>query len=440
MIELVTTLPPPVEEQLGAHLREVFLEAPFSPEQLRAEASAYCAELDHPFVLVSIPFQENDEITVAIDESRIAEITIEGNRYFTADTLLPQLRAEKGTPIHPRALEQDLAWLNRNPFRSCDLVLSPGIVEGQTNLELSVRDRLPFRPYAGSDNSGTETTSPIRLFGGFQWGDVLRLDHTLSYQFTAAPNPTEFQAHTASYLAPLPWRHLLNVFGTYAQADRLHDAHNRTQGRNWQASLRYQIPIGLRHEFQFGFDYKSLHNAHLLDTSLVNTHDGTVRQLEGRYAFTHLNSHLEAEGFLCQNYAYTRLALQHLFLLPADFSLDILARGQLATTSDLIATEQFALGGYDSIRGYPERFLNVASGLTTSVEAHTPPLLRYATLLLFSDFGYGDSTPLLSAGPGLRLSAAPYFNARLDYGLQLLSTLNRPALSSYLHFSATASY
>ena len=53
----------------------------------------------------------------------------------------------------------------------------------QVKFELNVNDRIPFRPYAGYEDSGTRFTGEDRFLAGFNWGNVFGLDQQLNYQY-----------------------------------------------------------------------------------------------------------------------------------------------------------------------------------------------------------------------------------------------------------------
>lgn len=169
------------------------------------------------------------------------------------------------------SLLDDLNWLNQNPLRRVDLVYERSQEPGRSDIVLRVQDRLPFRAFAGYENTGTETTEQGRTFVGFNWGNALGLDHQLSYQFTSSPgfwnNPTEkprSASHSGSYIIPLPWRHTLTLFGSYSESvpeidDRFHQI-----GRSAQASARYDVPLPgvekITHDLIAGFDWKRSNN------------------------------------------------------------------------------------------------------------------------------------------------------------------------------------
>ncbi len=101
---------------------------------------------------------------------------------------------------------------------------------------------------------------------------------------------------------------------------------------------------------------------------------------------------------------------------------------QLATGA-LLPTEQLALGGNATVRGYPERILLADSGYALSAELSTPTLskdlgpLGRSTIrgIAFLDHGLGwregdGSKSLTGAGLGTRIKLGTFGEGRLDLG------------------------
>ena len=73
------------------------------------------------------------------------------------------------------------------------------------------------------------------------------------------------------------------------------------------------------------------------------------------------------------NYVYGQLTLNRVTRLPLDFTWTV--RGLLQESdANLLPSEQFGLGGYDTVRGYDEREVNGDNGFLLSTEVATPPV------------------------------------------------------------------
>lgn len=464
---------PLLEGQAFETLIEPYLGKPASLKslnQLARDVVLYCREHDQPVVDVFVPEQDvtSGVVQVVVLEGRLGQVRVVGNEHFADDLFLSQVRAEPGGSLSASRLQADVDWLNLNPFRRVDVVFVPGTEPGLTDLELRVADRFPLRLYTGYENTGTPVTDEDRLLAGFNWGNVLGLDHQLGYQFTTSPEPDEFTAHAATYLAPLPWRHTLSIFGSYAETKGEVDDPFDMTGRSWQLGLRYAIPLAspserFDHELRFGLDFKQSNNNLLFGGDQVFDTTTDIAQLVVGYdaALTDdwgvtsagASLFLSPGGLTGNNrtqnyedarvgadpeYAYARFHLERATRLPGDFTWLIRGQAQIAD-DNLLASEQLGLGGFDTIRGYTEREANGDEGFWLSTELRTPPLQparllgleAQDSLQLLTFFDYGMVSPhdalagedehviLASAGVGLRYAISHILSLRYDYGWQL---------------------
>ena len=393
--------------------------------------------------------------------------------------------------INQQSLLNDLDFINRNPLRRANVIYAPGEREGTTDVILNVDDRRPYRLYAGAENTGVPTTDRQRWFTGFNWGNAFGLDHILAYQYTASYDVDKFQAHTAQYIAPLPWHHVLDVFGgaSWVHPD-LEEPSMDSRGFSGQASGRYIIPflLGtyLRQEGIIGFDYKRTNNTiEFTDDFPTFGKNVNLTQFVFIYAGNYeRNSYrLDFEGGLYwspgkwisdqtnkdfgslrpdakNHWVYFLASFSYLQRLPKSFSLFLLAEGQLSS-QNLLPSEQFGLGGYDTIRGYDQRELSTENGLLLSAEARSPALPLFSNIpkvkfsdalqfLIFLDYGYGrykkmlpneqKNQYLIGAGPGIRYTLEPYLTARLDWGIKLHKRPEYGGGNSMVHFAVTGSF
>ncbi|NJK91138.1 MAG: ShlB/FhaC/HecB family hemolysin secretion/activation protein [Blastochloris sp.] len=273
--------------------------------ELNREVVAYYNANDFPVVDVVLPEQDITQgvVQLVVLKGKRGEVKVEGNRWFGSKLLASQIRTGDGQEVRGKKTMADLDWLNRNPFRRVDLVYARGSEVGETDMVLKVQDRFPLRMYAGYENSGNKRTGDNRWFTGFNWGNAFFLDHQLNYQYTTNNETELFSAHSGSYTAPLPWRHILNFFGSFGET-KTDDLIQNVSGRSYQISGRYTIPLPkfqnetftYNQEMAFGFDYKNTNNnlefggVSVLDTvtevnQLVATYQGGLRDPWGSTSF-----------------------------------------------------------------------------------------------------------------------------------------------------------
>jgi len=423
---------------------------------------------------VSLPPQEitGGVLQVLAREGKVGRVQVQGNRWFKSDFLSRQVRAQPGQDIDARQLDNDLEWLNRNPFRQVDLLYAKGSEPGQTDLVLREADQFPLHAYAGYENSGTPVTSVNRLLAGLNWGNVAGYDGKMNYQYMADPAFKWMRAHSGSLIQHLPWRHVVTVFGSYADTHGDMSFPYHLDGFNEQASIRYEVPLpilasaGLRYQQSLvgGFDFKrgnsnlafggmkvfgamtdtlqwSLgYNSSLKDPWGETMLHATLFYSPGRWTDNDTDAiYAQSRADARASYTYGNVELDRTTGLPGDFMLVNRFTFQMSD-SNLLASEQLGFGGYDTIRGYGMRVVNADQGYILRTELRTPPMRVLPRLGLkqledkfqflgFFDFGSGSDrnllvgeapeTVLASVGPGAAYAISTHFSLRADYGWQL---------------------
>lgn len=410
-------------------------------------------------------------VQLAVVEARLGEVRAEGAKWFKAERLAGQVRLKPGDPILSTLLLADLAWLNRNPFRSVDLVYAPGGEDGETDVVLRIDDRFPLRVYGGGEDSGNALTGSNRWFAGVNYGNLWGIDHQINYQWTFNERTDLLSAHSMSYVAPLPWRHIATVYAAYVESSARLPAPFDLSGETAQLSGRYTIPLPeapeargvFEHELEIGYDFKQSTSVLEFGVLGVGGLDTDVQQFVFGYRASLRDkgglTRFEGFGYASpggmgggnddasfalaragaeSSYAYGTVELERLQRLPSGFTA-VLGAGAQFADGNLLPSEQLGLGGYDSVRGYEEREVNVDRGYTLGAEIRTPSLAGIVPtsalgrsdlqLLVFVDHAAGRSVDrlpgeprrysLTSVGPGLRWTVGERFSFRFDYGFQL---------------------
>jgi len=402
------------------------------------------------------------------------------------------VRLTRGDRIESDRLLNDISWMNVNPFRSVQPVFAPGSRDGETDIVLRVEDRFPVRVYTGYEDSGNDLTGEDRWLFGVNWGNAFGLDHQLNYQYTASDDFGSVMAHTASYIAPLPWRHTLQVYAGYTETEAGAAPFN-LEGSFIQAGFRYTVPLPnisrYSQEVFTGFDWKQSDNSLVFGVVPVSETTTDVGQfvvgyrggMPDRYGSTTgqlkvfvspggLFSHQNQSDYVAlrpgidDEYQYGVLELERVTRLPSDVTLANDFTYQMSSEG-LLPSEQMSFGGYNSIRGYDERELNnTDEGWMLRSELRAPafsPLKLMGIqvddelqLLGFWDYGVAwasngnvtrsDGTlarevRMSSAGPGLRYRVNNWMSARVDYGFQLSNNANSP-INGRLHIGLVASF
>jgi len=471
---------------------------------------AYFERIQQPVVTAVVPEQEvrGGVVQILVVKGQMGKVRVQGNRYFQTENLQDDIQLQPGDDLDLRTLTDNVAWMNSNPFRQVDPSLAPGEQPGQTDVVLEVKDRFPIRPFVTYDNFGIQSLGYNRFSTGLSVCDIWTgFDQQLNYQFLSSVDFNALISNSGAYVAALPWQHNFSIFGTYSKANPNTVDSFDQNGYFWQASMRYNIPLptlslleGLdfRHQTYVGYDFKASDtNIFFQGAELPTTSNGLVglyniSQFTLGYSFNWVDpigstsfetvlfgspggmtsnntttAFQNIDGGADAQYIYGKFSLSRIFRLPGDAA--ILLSGQIQQAdSNLMPSESFGIGGYDTVRGYDQRSANGDNAYLGNVEIRTPPIsfwqisgageaVDQLVLLAFFDYGqvlqYSPDTitsenwHLMSVGPGLRYNIGPYFNVRFDWGFQLQQAppgttggVGGPAGTSQAVISASLAY
>ena len=449
-----------------------------------------------PVVNVVVPRQtvRDGVVQFVVTEAKVGKVIVEGAKWFNPDKFKDEVSLREGETVDGDQLQEDVRWLNTNPFRSTDLAFQPGEAPGTTDVILEVNDRMPLRFFFTYDNYGIDLTGKNRLSTGFNFGNLFNLDQQLNFQYTTTTQQifNNLNAYSGSWIVPFPWRNYLTVFGAYAGSQAEIAPNNILQGNSWQVSARYNAPLPMifeyTHEVFGGFDFKQSSNSLVIFNTPIQGGGGfglyNVFQLTAGYSGNIPDpigsTSFEVAGFYSPgglgtlnnqatysqiranadpDYGYGKLNLKRGFALPLNFSLTGAFNGQI-TTSNLMPTEQYGLGGYNTVRGYDERVANGDNAWVVNVEFRTPPgsiakifdnqeIEDRIQFLGFLDYGFvgfnnaqpgQNSTYLMGAGPGLRYNIDRFVSVQFDWGFQLMRTPPGSKVGNRAELSATIAY
>lgn len=449
-----------------------------------------------PVVNVIVPRQtvRDGVIQFVVTEAKVGKVIVEGAKWFNPDKFKDEVSLREGDKVDGDQLQEDVRWLNQNPFRSTDLAFQPGEAPGTTDVILEVNDRMPLRFFFTYDNYGIDLTGKNRLSTGFNFGNLFNLDQQLNFQYTTSTQEifNSLNAYSASWIVPFPWRNYLTIYGAYAGSQAEIAPNNTLKGDSWQVSARYNAPLPMifeyTHEVYGGFDFKQSSNSLLIFNTPIDGGGGfglyNVFQLTAGYSGNIPDpigsTSFEVAGFYSPgglgtlndqdtysqirtnadpDYGYGKLNLKRGFVLPLNFSLTGAFNGQI-TTSNLMPTEQYGLGGYNTVRGYDERVANGDNAWVVNVEFRTPPgsiakifdnqeIEDRIQFLGFFDYGFvgfnnaqpgQSSTYLMGVGPGLRYNIDRFLSVQFDWGFQLMKTPPGSKVGNRAELSVTAAY
>jgi hemolysin activation/secretion protein len=472
-------------------------------EMARAALEDLYKKQGYQTVTVDIPEQDvkNGIVYLQVVEGKVSRLRVTDSRYFSLGKIkagVPEL-AEGNVPNFPK-MQQELATLsNESTDRKIQPVLRAGETPGTMEVDLKVKDELPFHGRLELNGRNTSSTSRLRLVSSLRYDNLWQAMHSASLMYQVSPeNSAEVDVWVGSYAMPLfntDTKLSLYVVNSSSNVANVGGSTIIGKGRIYGARVIKPLP-GLDdyfHSATLGVDYKDFKEEIGFSTPIsylpfLAQYSGNVR---GKDSFTSfdLGMHFSVRGlgndqkqFFCTNnpgtvcsytkdgklvdlgkrvgakanYMYLTGDLKFRQDLPLGMEVKSHFMGQIAD-SPLISNEQFSLGGAYSVRGYFETQALADDGLLGSMELHSPHLgaedwdtVNKLTVLAFVDAGKGwvqqalpgqaKSYMLSSGGVGLHFLLMKHLSGAFDMGVPFQSLGTVKSGDPRLHFSIATDF
>jgi hemolysin activation/secretion protein len=421
-------------------------------------------------VVVDVPPQDASKgmVVLVVQEVPVGRLTVKGSRFHDIERIkrrAPSL--QEGNVPNFEEVQRDVISLNRSRDLRVTPEFKPGALPGTVDVELVVQDSFPLHATVELNNRYSANTTPLRLDASLRYDNLWQLGHTIGAAFQIAPQDADdAMVYSGYYLAPVPRVEWLSIV---AQAIRqnsdvstLGGSASAGNGEIYGGRLIAELPPkpGLFHNLTFGLDYKNFEQSLSFDNELISSSPVTYWpfllsysgfwmgkdyrfQLDGaiNWHFRGMgsgevefdNRRYAANG----NYVYFRGLASYEHDIWYDFRVRAVVQGQ-ATDNALVDSEQFSLGGLNTVRGYLESEVVGDSAIAGSLEFYSPSLLKWTKredhemrLFAFLDAGaafINDPLPeqttefsLASWGVGGTVKVMGWLNGSLALGFPLVA-------------------
>jgi hemolysin activation/secretion protein len=433
-------------------------------EKARAALEDAYNSAGYPTVSVELPAQRVNSgiVTLKVTERPVGRLRVVGAQWHSPRAVREAAPSvAEGKVPRLQDVQRDIVALNRQPDRRVVPELLPGQEPGTVDVALRVEDRFPLHATVELNNRQVRNTAELRTSASVRYENLWQRGDTISAGFQTAPQRTsDALVFTGSYLWRVPGS-TASVLASFTKSDSsLASFGGSIIGRGTTIGLRGIVPLGgagagFSHTLIGGIDRKSYLEGvpgqtlgadrteipityypislsyqatwvgERADTELGLTATFGIRGL-GSSDATFERKRADASS----SFSTFRGELTRTQRLPADWQLWGRASGQY-TRDPLIANEQFALGGLDSVRGYYEVAALADAGAAMQTELRSPSLagrigqpLNEMRLHGFLDGGFvGLNRPLPqqtrnytlgSAGLGARAKIYDHLNAAVD--------------------------
>ncbi len=482
-VEGSTLLPTPdIERSVYAHLGERRTIRDVKAAQAGLE-ELYRAR-GYGSVIVDIPEQDvvGGVIKLKVTEAAIGRVRVTGSRYFSLGRILSKVPAlgVGQVPSLPKVQAELASLAQVSNDRTVTPVLRPSQTPGKLDVELQVKDSLPFHGSVELNDRYSADTSLLRLNTSLRYDNLWQREHSIGISYQTSPlNPSEVEVFSGNYL----WRFedsnkLLSAYMVQSNSDVATLGTLGVIGTGTITGLRFTVPLQafdrFYHSLTLGTDYKmfgegvTLQGNDTLNTPisylLFNINYNAGWYVDNRVSHVDITYNFGPDGLgntakeferkryrAIPNFAYLRVNVDHVEPLWAGNSL--FGRvGFQVSDSPLISNEEYAAGGVDSVRGYLESEKQSDNAFLAAFELRSPnlgpqlwPAFRSLQFLTFTDAaelqikeplpGTRPDAFLWSTGLGVRLESTYNVKVMLAWAYVLKNGDRTRAGDQALHFS-----
>jgi hemolysin activation/secretion protein len=429
-------------------------------------------------VSVSVP-QQNAQakvISLKVTELKVGRLRVKNSRYFDLNKITDKATSLKeGTVPNFTDVTKDIVALNQWPDRRVTPALRAGVTPGTVDVDLNVEDKVPLHASVELNNRQSPNTAALRLNSTVHYDNLWQRGDSFSFSYQVAPQrPSDAEVFSGSYLARVEDVDWLNVlfYAVKSSSDVATVGGTNIVGPGQILGSRAVMTLPARenffHTLSAGLDYKHF------DQTVKLGGDGfaspvTYYPVVASYGATFQNEKFTTQLNAAVTYNLRPLSsdpvdfdnkrfaasasfihlnadLSHTQDLPEGFQFYGKIQGQVAD-GPLVSSEQFSVGGLDTVRGYLESEVLGDNGIVGNIELRSPnvgDLLQkemkdgtgqgappFATFNEWRFFGFAD------AGTVTVLRPLPEQQAKFDvwsYGVgthfKLLNYLNGTVIYS----------
>ncbi|WP_174292593.1 ShlB/FhaC/HecB family hemolysin secretion/activation protein [Sphingomonas bacterium] len=424
--------------------------------EVRVVVSRRYRRAGYPFVSVTTPEQEltGGTLTLRVVEFKAGRLRVRSTRAGAVDRVAGRIRFPADGRIDARALQQDLAWLDRNPFRRTGAVFSAGAELATTDMTITVVPTRPWQAFAGVSSSDSPSTGNVRFYAGALAGGLLGTDSILSAQATTSGfGDPSYLGVGVRVVEPLGVRRELSLLVGYVRSDAsaapFSSLAHTVEG---SLDLRFALPPRLAGDGHLGieagyqriearFGGEPIFRVDASTLALFARYTATV-SLHGGTLSTDVALHASPGGIGSNNradrlfYGQERSGSATYTYLTAEGTLDHMIASRLGWQTQLIiqvspnplpGLDQIGLGGSSYVRGYTLDDGGYDTGVVArnTLTLAADQLSRLAAYA-FTDWGYGVvvDTPRHSTFGSIGVG----FSRALGWGVRVRAEVALPLL------------
>ena len=452
-------------------------------EQARTALEKAIQDKGYQTVAVQVPQQTGRRgiVFLQVVEAKVGRLTVEGARFFSLDAIKKKVPSlQPGSVPDFNKVSKEILALNQWTDRQVIPTLVPGFEPGTVDVNLKVKDTLPWHGSAEYNNRYSPGTPMNRLNFASSYDNLWQLGHSIGASYQTSPaNPSVVQNWSVFYTARIPMVDWLKANFSYSSQNSVSTVgggasfgNGNIKGFRLLAALPNNGEKGFSHNLSAGFDLMNQTQVSQLpeggnnistpvfytplrlnydavyapDTNGITIFDAGLScgqrgaiVITGNVSgnFNYSDQFAAARQGADAGFFVLKGDLSHTHELPEGFQIFGKVQGQYSP-EPLIFSEQFAGGGLDTCRGYLEGTVAGDSAAFGSLELRSPLLMRGHVgidewrVYSFFDGGAVCNVPVAGAptvsqytlaayGFGTRARIFSGLNASLDVGVPLNS-------------------
>jgi hemolysin activation/secretion protein len=372
-------------------------------EKARAALEKAYHDRGYQTVSVAVPPQnaQSKVITLKVTELKVGRLRVKNARYFDLDKIKGGASSLKeGAVPNFGAVTKDIVSLNQWPDRRVTPALRAGVTPGTVDVDLNVEDKAPLHASAEYNNRQSPNTTPTRFNATVHYDNLWQLGHSLSFTYQVAPERREdAEVFSGSYLARVPnvdWLNVL-VYGVKSSSNVATIGGTSVVGPGQIVGSRAVMTLpsldNFFHTLSVGLDYKNFGQTVKIGSDgfsspvtyypLVASYGASFQNekftTQFNAAVTYNLRTLSSDWVEFDNkrykasasFTHLNLDVSHTQELPEGFQLYGKVQGQIAD-GPLVSSEQFSIGGLDTVRGYLESEVLGDDGVVGNFELRSP--------------------------------------------------------------------
>ncbi len=447
-------------------------------------------------VSVSVPQQnaQSKVIALQVTELKVGRLRVKNARYFDLDKIKDKATSLKeGAVPNFNDVTKDIVALNQWPDRRVTPALRAGVTPGTVDVDLNVEDTAPIHGNLEYNNRQSPNTTATRLNATVHYDNLWQLGHSLSFTYQVAPErPSDATVFSGSYLARVPnvdWLNVL-VYAVKSSSNVASVGGTNIVGPGEIFGSRAVMTLPARenffHTLSVGLDYKHFDQTVSIGSDgfsspvtyypIVASYGATLQNEKFTTQFnaavtynlrTPSSDWIEFDNkraFASASFTHLNLDLSHTQELGQGFQLYGKVQGQVAD-GPLVSSEQFSIGGLDTVRGYLESETLGDNGIVGNLELRSPDVgsmlqkqmkdettqgaPRFTTFNEWRFFAFTDAGratvlhplpeqqsqfDLWSYGVGTRFKMFNYLNGMLAYSVPMMSQTYTQARDPRVNF------